>query len=970
MQFVWKVILLISLSGLTACNDDSTNTSAPPSNQNGNSLAAIDSDNDGIKDSLDCAPQDVNRWQQLSYQFQDQDQDGHLISFPQVNTICSGLQLPTPYVASALGMSVGDCDDSLETGVLRYRSVNLYTDSDQDKIGSGVSRDYCIGADVPIGLSLTDSDCNDSDNHAYQELNYSFRDEDKDNHLIVMPQIQKICAGTSLPNTYLATAQGKWIGDCDDNLATGMNVYRSVELFNDEDRDLFGSGVSQSICIGDTIPEQLSTQGSDCNDTDNQKYQTLSFLYRDVDLDNHLIQLPQPGQICSGENLPSTYLSSITAKWLGDCDDSQATGVGIYRSVNLFVDEDGDSFGAGSVQPLCIGATLPSNLSEQAGDCNDSDGGVFQQLPYNYRDVDLDGHLIQLPQTEQVCSGTNLPNSYFSTAQEQPVDDCADDNNQLLQNLSYEYLDLDLDGHLIQLPQAEQICSGTTLPSGYFATAQDLAVGDCDDDNNQLFQNLSYEYLDLDLDDYLVQLPITDSVCSGANLPNTHLISPQNKTVGDCDDTPENGRDIYRNVDLFIDLDGDDYGTGESYAQCIGANIPDQFSTMGSDCNDSNSEIYQGLSYQYRDRDRDNYLDDTIEAGNICTAGSLPATYFNSTEGKLLGDCDDSPETGSLVYRTLKLFTNLDGDSYGVGSGADYCIGRLTPSGLASLPNDCDDTNRQIYKELSYRYRDADSDLHLVQAPQGSKVCSSNYLPRGFLNNNSWHPIGDCDDSIESGSQVYRSAELFTDLDGDDVGIGAGHAQCIGNDIPDNFSIFDSDCNDNDAAVYRMRQAYIDRDGDKFGFGESQQVCGGYNLPSGYAVNRADCNDDNANVWEIKTAKYQDIDGDGYLSEMVSSIPICTGEALPENYSENKPWRLDCNDDPETGVDVFQQLALFEDLDLDGYGNSTVPLSVQCLGRTLPPGLSRYAGDIDDQDPNVFENVDMAEEELSIILEL
>ena len=599
MQLVLKIILLISLAGLSACNDDGANNSTPSSNQNGNSLAAIDSDNDGIKDSLDCAPQDVSRWQQLSYQFQDQDQDGHLISFPQVNTICSGLQLPMPYVASALGKSVGDCDDSLETGVHRYRSVNLYTDSDQDKIGSGVSRDYCIGVDVPIGLSLTDSDCNDSDNHVYQELNYSFRDEDKDNHLIVMPQIQKICAGTSLPNTYLATAQGKWIGDCDDDPVTGGSSYRMKSLYSDTDKDQLGAGDSQLLCIGDTIPEQFSEKNGDCDDSDKNKYQQLDFLYRDRDLDNHIVPLYSPEKICAGAILPNTFLTSAVGKELGDCDDNPETGEALYRNVTLFTDNDGDSYGTGASELVCTGLAIPENFSNKAGDCNDNNKNEFQELSYHYRDADLDGHFEPTSESRQVCSGLHLP-------------------------------------------------------SGYSVTIEDQQLGDCDD---------------------------------------------------------------------------------------------------------------------------------------------------------------------------------------------------------------------------------------------------------------------------------------------------------------------------GDVNMYRLLKVYADSDGDNFGTGEGEFICVGLTLPNGYANTPTDCNDENENIWQTLIANYQDADGDGYFSEMSDSISMCISDDLPVNYSEKKPRSLDCNDDPETGVEEFQRLALFEDLDQDGYGNGDLPLSVQCIGRTLPPSLSIYAGDIDDQNPNIFIDEQAYEEELEIILD-
>ena len=326
MQFVWKVIIWVSLISLTGCINDNEESSTSTPNQDANNLILIDSDNDGIEDEFDCAPQDSNRWQTLSYQFQDQDQDGYVIPFAQNQLICTDSQLPLGYLTSAIGKTVGDCDDSSETGLHVYRYANLFNDNDQDQIGAGIASQHCIGTQIPNGFSVVGTDCNDLDPNSYQELAFTFRDEDQDNHLVALPHSQTICTGMSLPSTYLAHAQGKWVGDCDDNSTTGAKVYQTVELFSDKDGDHLGSGNGQQLCIGDSVPAQYSVQSGDCNDEDSSKYQELSFLYRDMDLDNHIIQLPQVGKICTGKNLPSSYLATAVGKSLGDCNDDSITG--------------------------------------------------------------------------------------------------------------------------------------------------------------------------------------------------------------------------------------------------------------------------------------------------------------------------------------------------------------------------------------------------------------------------------------------------------------------------------------------------------------------------------------------------------------------------------------------------------------------------------------------------------------------
>ncbi len=203
MQYVWTIVLLTALTSVTGCNGEDS------IDQDGKSLVAVDSDNDGIDDRIDCAPQDGSRWQQLSYNFQDQDLDGHLTSLPKTQLVCSGTLLPSIYLDSSIGYSVGDCDDSLATGVGIYRNVMLFKDQDQDDVGAGVGSSHCIGAKEPKGYSLVASDCNDLDNNAYQLLNYSFRDEDHDNHLLVLPQSEDICGSSpylvEIPHIILAT---------------------------------------------------------------------------------------------------------------------------------------------------------------------------------------------------------------------------------------------------------------------------------------------------------------------------------------------------------------------------------------------------------------------------------------------------------------------------------------------------------------------------------------------------------------------------------------------------------------------------------------------------------------------------------------------------------------------------------------------------------------------------------------------
>ena len=772
-----------------------------------------------------------------------------------------------------------------------------------------------------------------------------------------------ICTGKELPSTYLSTTEGKWVGDCDDSTATGGSIYRSMNLYKNKDQDQSGAGESQMYCIGEVVPKQLSTQGNDCNDGDAEKFQNLSFLYRDKDLDNHIVQLTQSAYVCSGTILPSTYLATHVGKWVGDCDDDPVTGLDTHRSVRLFTDQDGDLFGTGEGQQICIGENLPENFSYSATDCNDNDKSIYQELAFNYRDADLDEHLFQLPKTETICSGKNLPATFLVAAQGLPVGDCDDDpaTGASIYQSKQLYVDDDLDQKGAGLIQ--QYCIGETIP-----TKLSVLEGDCDDKNADVYQNLQYMYLDLDQDKHLVRLAKAESICSGDMLPNTHLISTNGWPVGDCDDSAATGLSGYRSVELFNDQDGDLVGTGESQSYCIGDLVPDKLSPRSGDCDDSDLNIYQNLSFNYRDKDSDGVLASDFQSGSICTGDNLPTTYAATIYGWQLGDCDDNPETGASVYRTVNAFIDKDGDNRGTGENQRLCIGSIYPENYSINPYDCDDNDPQKYLELEYNYRDLDDDYHVIKMAQTERICTGHSLPDTYLASLNWRTVGDCDDSLETGAQVYRSVSLFVDSDDDKIGAGEGQKQCIGSVIPDNYSTLSSDCDDSNAHFYEFLPGYIDTDGDNFGVGESIQVCAGNLMPIGFADNFLDCDDTNGNAWKNEVANYQDIDGDGYFSKILAPVSMCVGKTFPDNYLKDKPLLVDCNDKLDTGASVFRRVALFEDLDQDGYGNDKGALSVQCLGASLPTGFALYAGDIDDQDANVYEDESAAEEELNIIL--
>lgn len=92
-------------------------------------------------------------------------------------------------------------------------------------------------------------------------------------------------------------------------------------------------------------------------------------------------------------------------------------------------------------------------------DCDDNDATKYQLLT-GYPDSDNDGYTTS---SEQVCSGSSLPSGYLSSAN---GNDCDDANVSTYQNLS-GYIDSDNDGYGNPASALLTICSGASLATGY-----------------------------------------------------------------------------------------------------------------------------------------------------------------------------------------------------------------------------------------------------------------------------------------------------------------------------------------------------------------------------------------------------------------------------------------------------------------------------------------------------------------------
>ena len=157
--------------------------------------------------------------------------------------------------------------------------------------------------------------------------------------------------------------------------------------------------------------------------------------------------------------------------------------------------------------------------------------------------------------------------------------DCAPQDSSKWQLLAYQSVDLDGDGHKkAKQAGAETLCSGSSLPTGYFNTAADPNDIDCDDSNNSRWQLLSYSAVDADADGHFIAS--TGQACSGAALSSGYATVVPSAATVDCDDTKASS---WRLVMTYRDTDGDGVGAGVGTVTCVGTAAPAGLSFLGYD---------------------------------------------------------------------------------------------------------------------------------------------------------------------------------------------------------------------------------------------------------------------------------------------------------------------------------------------------------------------------------------------------
>lgn len=528
-----------------------------------------------------------------------------------------------------------------------------------------------------------------------------------------------------------------------------------------------------------------------------------------------------------------------------DCDDGSAT---VWRSLKRYADTDGDGFGEGALQRLCVGDPLPRGFAVNGGDCAPDDASRWRSVAHVLRDADGDGAIVGEPQT--VCVGRELTGYVYTGSNGV---DCDDANPQVYRAVT---LHPDVDGDGLGAGPAETLCVGARTPAGYVTPGTDCAPEDA-----SRWQLLASSYRDADGDGWTVTR--SEQVCSGRTLPEGY---PQVARGEDCDDAAASR---WQPRAAYVDTDGDGFGAGPEVLRCMGDTMEAGYAARGEDCAPGDSSLWQWFSYNFRDADLDGAT--VAERGVLCVAAKLPPGYAQWPSGL---DCDDS---NASVLVSWDVFPDEDRDGVGAGPREAVCAGQSVPEGYSTSGTDCAVTDGTRWRMLGYQHRDADADGHTV--PETGNVCGGQALPSGYA---TVARGADCDDSRPA---VYVGFNAYEDSDGDGVGAGSAVAMCTDGSVPATYSRSGTDCAPTEASQWqRLAYAHVDSDGDGHTTPSSGELCVGPALPAGYSAVASgnDCDDADGALFRWVVV-YSDGDGDS-VGAGARSVP-CLGATWPSGFS-------------------------------------------------------------------------------------
>ena len=173
-----------------------------------------------------------------------------------------------------------------------------------------------------------------------------------------------------------------------------------------------------------------------------------------------------------------------------------------------------------------------------------------------------------------------------------------------------------------------------------------------------------------------------------------------------------------------------------------------------------------------------------------------------------------------------------------------------------------------------------------------------------------------------SGSAVFTilpNITYYLDSDGDGYGNPANVAVSCATSLS-GYVTNNTDCDDSNASIYRSALLYTDLDGDGYSV-SSAVTCYGASLPAGTSLTSlgSDCNDNNASMHATYTF-YTDADSDGFGAVAASAQVLCAANATTPPSSNLSPYNTDC-DDTRANVYPGATDVCYDGLDNDCNGN-------------------------------------------------
>lgn len=508
-------------------------------------------------------------------------------AYPSANEICDGIDNDCN----------GEVDEDLE--------MPFYIDADGD--GFGDENNIVNGCEPEFGLVVIAGDCNDQD-------------------ASISPMANEICD----------EVDNNCNGIIDDGVTT--------TFYADNDGDGFGD--NNSTVQACTVPENHSTDNTDCDDLDS------------------LIN-PNATELC--DNVDNNCDATI--------DENTAQDASIFY-------EDGDEDGFGDFNTSVSACSQPLGYVEDATDCDDTNGLINPSATEtcNNMDDDCDGAIDEEDANNASVWYQDSDGDTFGDANQQQLA-CTQPNNHVADNTDCDDTNSNINPAANELcNQQDDNCDGTidgtdaidTITSytdadgdGFGAAPTEaceiplgnvLLPGDCDDtsvtinpvalevcdnvDNNcdgTVDENTAVDallwYFDNDNDGYGTTGPTilacnqptgyaaNDEDCDDGNAQT----NPASDEICDTEDNNCNGLIDENSIDesiWFIDYDGDGYGSSNyTLTEC---NQPTGYVADNTDCDDLNSTIHVGAAEICDDEDND--CDGTIDEG-------LAQTWYLDLDG-------------------------------------------------------------------------------------------------------------------------------------------------------------------------------------------------------------------------------------------------------------------------------------------------------------------------------------------------